>query len=132
MGQALQKLGEVFLAVEVVTAFRRMVHIPGDLLQFIKGRQEVRRLAQGRNQALDHLLAGQSLDRIDGRGQAGGKKQRADLGGRFLAGLQVDDLGVGGLLRVPEILGDDIAHPGNLGQLVAHFGDRRDQSAAGR
>ena len=38
---------------------------------------------------------------------------------------EVDDLGVGGLLGVPEILGDDIAHPGDLGQLVAHLRDRQ-------
>ena len=35
--------------------------------------------------------------------------------------MQVDDLGVGGLLRVPEILGDHVAHAGYFGQLVADF-----------
>ena len=33
-------------------------------------------------------------------------------------------MGVGGLLRVPKILGDDVAHSGDLGELVAHLGDR--------
>ena len=47
----------------------------------------------------------------------------ADLGGGLLAGLQVDDLGVGGLLRVPQVLGDDVAHAGDLGELVADFRD---------
>ena len=33
VGQALQELGQVLLAVEVVAAFGRVVQIPGDLLQ---------------------------------------------------------------------------------------------------
>ena len=132
VGQALQELGEVLLPVEVVAAFRRVVQIPGDLLQLLEGREELGRLAQRRDEALDHLLAREALHRVDGGGEAGGQQQRADLGGRFLAGLQVDDLGVGGLLRVPEILGDDVAHAGNLGELVAHLGDGQGRSAAGR
>ena len=123
VGEALQELGEVLLPVEVVAAFRRVVQIPGNLLQLLEGREEVGRLAQRRNEALDHLLAGEALHRVDGGGEAGGEQQRADLGGGFLAGLQVDDLGVGGLLRVPEILGDDVAHAGDFGELVADLGD---------
>ena len=101
VGQALQELREVLLPVEVVAAFWRVVQIPGDLLQLLERRQEIGRLAQGRDEALDHLLAREALHRVDGGGEAGGEQQRADLGRRFLAGLQIDDLGVGGLLRSP-------------------------------
>ena len=124
VGQALQELGEVLLAVEVVAALRRVVQIPGDFLQLLERREELGRLAQRRDEALDHFLAREALHRVDGGGEAGGEQQRADLRGRFLAGLQVDDLGVGRLLRVPEILGDDIAHAGDLGELVADLRDR--------
>ncbi len=37
--------------------------------------------------------------------------------------LQIDDLGVRRLVAVPEVLGDHIAHAGNLGELVANLGD---------
>ena len=57
MGQALQELGEVLLAVEVVAAFRRVVKIPGDLLELVERREEIGRLAQRRDKTLDHLLA---------------------------------------------------------------------------
>lgn len=46
------------------------------------------------------------------------------MGGSLFAGLQVDDLGMGRLLCIPQILGDDVAHPGDLGELVADLGDR--------
>lgn len=45
------------------------------------------------------------------------------MGGGFLAGAEVNHLRMGRLLSVPEILGDDVAHPGNLRELVAHLGD---------
>ena len=125
VGEALQELGEVLLAVEVVAAFRRVVDIPCDFLQLIEGREKVGRLAQRRDEALDHLLAREPLHRVDGGGKAGGQQQRADLRGRLLAGLQVDDLRVGGLLRIPEVLGDDVAHAGDLGELVADLRDRQ-------
>ena len=132
VGEALQELGEVLLPVEVVATFRCVMQIPGDLLQLLERREEVGRLAQRRDEALDHLLAGEALHGVDRGGKTGGEQQRADLGGGLLAGLQVDDLGVGGLLRVPEILGDDVAHAGDLGQLVADLRDARGRSAAGR
>ena len=94
VGQALQELGQVLLAVEIVATFGRVMQIPGDLLQLLEGGQELGRLAQRRDEALDHFLAREALHGIDRGGEAGGEQQRADLGGGFLAGLQVDDLGV--------------------------------------
>ena len=110
VGQALQELGEVLLAVEVVAAFRRVMEIPGDFLQLLERGKELGRLAQRRDEALDHFLAREALHGVDRGGEAGGEQQRADLGRGLLAGLQVDDLRVSRLLRVPEILGDDVAH----------------------
>ena len=72
-----------------------------DLFQLLEGGQELRRLAQRRDEALDHFLAGEPLHRVDRGGEAGGEQQRANLGGGLLAGLQVDDLGVGRLLARP-------------------------------
>ena len=123
VGQALQELGQVLLAVEVVATLRRVVQVPGGLLQLLERRQEVGRLAQRRDEALDHLLARQPLHRVDRRREARGQQQRADLGRRLLARLKIDDLRVGRLLRVPEILGDHVAHAGDLGELVAHLRD---------
>ena len=91
--------------------------------KFLEGREEIGRLAQRRDKALDHLLASEALHRVDRSGEAGGKEQRADLGGRLLARSEVDDLGVGGLLGIPEVLRDDVAHAGDFGQLVAHLRD---------
>ena len=87
MGEALQKLGEVLLPVEVVATFRRVMHIPGDLLQLLESRKELGRLAQGGDKALDHFLAREALHRVDGGGKAGGEQQRADLRRGLLAGL---------------------------------------------
>ena len=55
--QALQELGEVLLAIEVVAALRGVVQIPGGLFQLLEGGQELGRLAQRRHEALDHFLA---------------------------------------------------------------------------
>jgi hypothetical protein len=123
-GEALQELGEVFLSVEVVAAFGRVMEISGGFLQCFERRQELRGLAQRRDEALNHFLAREALHRIDCGGKAGGEQQRADLGGGLLASLEVDDLGVGRGLCIPEILGDDIAHTRDLGELVADVGDR--------
>ena len=123
VGKALQELCEVLLPIEVVTTFWRVMHIPSNLLQLLEGREEIRRLAQGRDETFDHLLASQALHRIDGSRKTGGEQQGADLGGGLFAGLQVDDLSVCGLLCVPKILRDHVAHAGNLGELVADFRD---------
>ena len=119
--QALQELGEVFLAIEVVAALRGVVQIPGRLFQLLKGGQELRRLAQWRREALDHFLASETLHGVDRSREAGGQQQRAYLGSGFLAGLQIDHLRVCRGIAVPEVLGDDIAHAGDLGELVAHL-----------
>ncbi len=66
-----------------------------DLFELVECGEELGRLAQRGHQALDHLLAGESLYGVDGGGEAGGEQQRADLSRGFLAGLEVDDLGVG-------------------------------------
>ena len=47
------------------------------------------------------------------------------MGGGFLACLQIDYLCVGRLLCIPEIHGDDVAHPGDLGEFVADIGNRK-------
>ena len=43
------------------------------------------------------------------------------MGGGFLAGLQVDHLRVRRGIAVPEVPGNDVAHAGDLGELVAHL-----------
>ena len=45
MCKALQKFCEVLLPVKVVATFRCVMNVPGDLLQFLKGSKELRRLA---------------------------------------------------------------------------------------
>ncbi len=46
MSQVLQKFGEVFLPVEIVAAFGRVMHIPGNLFKFVKGCEKIGRLAK--------------------------------------------------------------------------------------
>lgn len=45
------------------------------------------------------------------------------MGSCLLPGLEVDDLSVCGLVDIPKILGDYVAHAGNLGELVAYLGN---------
>src|ERR1035441_7298656 len=93
-GETRHESGQGLLAIKVVAAFRGVVNVPGHLLQLIESREEIRGLAEGRNQALDHLLAGKSLDGVHRGGEAGSKKQRTNLGRGLLPGLKIHDLGV--------------------------------------
>ena len=61
--------------------------IPGGLFEFLESREELGGFAERRNEALDHFLAGEALDRVDGCGEAGGEEERADLTRSLLAGL---------------------------------------------
>ena len=70
MGEALQKLREVLLPIEVVAAFRRVVQIPGYFIQILEGCEEVGRLAQRRDEALDHLISCEALHCVDGGREA--------------------------------------------------------------
>ena len=75
VGQALQQLGKVLLAIEVVSAFV-VVQIPGDLFQLLECRQKIGRLSQRCGQTLDHLFSRESLYRVNRCRQTSGQQQR--------------------------------------------------------
>ena len=60
---------------------------------------------------------------VDDSGQASSEEQRADVSSGLFASLEVYDLGVSGLVGIPEVLCKHIAHSGNFGELVADLGN---------
>ena len=59
VGQALQELGEVLLAVEVVASFGGVVDIPGDFFELLECREEIRWLTKrGDDRAYAPLFPG--------------------------------------------------------------------------
>ena len=75
VGEALEELRQVLLAVEVETVLGRAMQVPRGPVQLLERPEELGRFAQGRDKALHHLLAGQALHGIDRRRQARRQQQ---------------------------------------------------------